>query len=384
MSAGAAAARGDDGYEAARSAASQALADAGGKASAAVVFASVQYSAEEVRAGAASILGDTPFIGCSGSSIITSTGETAGAVGVLVIYKASVMAHTALLQDVDGDTDETGRRLASYTQAGVHDAAANLILVDGLAVRSEATMRDVQSRLALDAPMAGGCASDGLRFTGSYQFDNACVSVNGAALMSLGGGLQAAVGARHGYCRAGSPHVVTGAHDNTLETIDGAPAVEFYGRYFDDAARDLHSERMPMIAAEYPLGVKRGGEYIARDIISVDDSGHMKMAGGVNCGEDIVLMMGTREDLLDAAEQSARDAVSGLGGAVPKAALLFNCMGRHKVFGSQASEEIRRIVQVIGPDVPLLGFYTYGEIAPTAPGAPAQMHNKSAVIVLFA
>ena len=43
---------------------------------------------------------------------------------------------------------------------------------------------------------------------------------------------------------------------------------------------------------------------------------------------------------------------------------MFNCIAREKLFAQKAKEEIDEIMKIIGSDVPLLGFYTYGEQAP--------------------
>ena len=43
---------------------------------------------------------------------------------------------------------------------------------------------------------------------------------------------------------------------------------------------------------------------------------------------------------------------------------MFNCIAREKLFGSRAGEEIKAVMKIIGKDIPLLGFYTYGEQAP--------------------
>ena len=51
-------------------------------------------------------------------------------------------------------------------------------------------------------------------------------------------------------------------------------------------------------------------------------------------------------------------------GTKPKLLLIFNCIAREKLFGEKASDEIHAVRRIIGLDVPVLGFYTYGEQAP--------------------
>ena len=140
-----------------------------------------------------------------------------------------------------------------------------------------------------------------------------------------------------------------------------------------------------MLCAEYPLGLTTAdGTRVIREVLRLRDGGELQVAGDVVAGQSVTLMTASKPDLLNAAEQAALEAMAALKGAPPRAALVFNCVGRLKIFGSQASAEIERIARVIGPSTPLLGFYTYGELAPQAPCRPCHVHNKTVVVVLLA
>ena len=43
---------------------------------------------------------------------------------------------------------------------------------------------------------------------------------------------------------------------------------------------------------------------------------------------------------------------------------MFSCVGRKLVLGRRTQEEVAAVKEVLGEDVPLIGFYTYGEIGP--------------------
>jgi hypothetical protein len=64
--------------------------------------------------------------------------------------------------------------------------------------------------------------------------------------------------------------------------------------------------------------------------------------------------------------------------------LVFNCIARNKLFGRNATDEIEAIRSILGQDVPVIGFYTYGEIAPFGiEGAKRKsyFHNETAVVI---
>ena len=54
---------------------------------------------------------------------------------------------------------------------------------------------------------------------------------------------------------------------------------------------------------------------------------------------------------------------------------MFNCIAREKLFAQKAKEEIDAVLAILGEDVPLLGFYTYGEQAPLG----GEINNKSKI-----
>jgi len=74
-----------------------------------------------------------------------------------------------------------------------------------------------------------------------------------------------------------------------------------------------------------------------------------------------------------------------LQGKVPKAAFLFNCIARKKLLLNKKKEEIDKIRSVIGEEVPLIGFYTYGEQAPLGGEiTTCSFHNETDVLFVLA
>lgn len=391
LRAGVGVARGSDGFEAGRNAALAALRNAeSDQATAALVFASVRYAPDEVQAGVKAALPRAVVAGCSEAGVITQRGIVTGAVAVMTLHKEGLTASGALLDDLDHQSltpgSSGGDDLAAFAQQAAGDESRlHLLLLDGLAARGASVLAAVQDALApTRAPLAGGCAGDGLRFTGTFQIGSHATTRNGAVLLSLGGDLVAGIGVRHGFSPTGPPQPVTAANNNVLSEIAGRPAVDFYASYFGTAAHEIGQEPMARLCAEYPLGVEsEEGFLLARDVLHLRPGGELQLAGNIEKGHSVRLITGSKQDLLRAAEQAAGDALNALG-APPRAALIFNCAGRYKVFGSQAHQEIECIAGVIGQNVPLLGFYTYGELAPVVKNGACRLHNKTVVVVLLA
>jgi hypothetical protein len=100
-------------------------------------------------------------------------------------------------------------------------------------------------------------------------------------------------------------------------------------------------------------------------------------------------MIGSTEEAVKVAREAAQNALDQLDGATPKAIIIFNCIARNKLFGDRSGEEINAIQDVLGRDIPLIGFYTYGEQAPLGGEVrninkcnPA-FHNETVVIAVL-
>jgi hypothetical protein len=177
------------------------------------------------------------------------------------------------------------------------------------------------------------------------------------------------VGVRHGWVPIGMPMKVTKAEGAVLYELDGRPAISIYEDYFGPRADDLRKEALARMAITYPIGLKipeYEEEYLIRDPITVDEKGAITCAAEIPQGSEVRLMIGSKEKAIEAAEDAAKHMMMDLSadGAAPKFVLMFNCIAREKLYGQHAGEEIRAVMNIVGVDVPLLGFYTYGEQAP--------------------
>ncbi|NTV99594.1 MAG: hypothetical protein HGA70_10590, partial [Chlorobiaceae bacterium] len=83
---------------------------------------------------------------------------------------------------------------------------------------------------------------------------------------------------------------------------------------------------------------------------------------------------------LEAAEQAKKI----LGGAIPEAIVMFSCVGRKLVLGRRVQEEVGVVRECLGIDVPVIGFFTYGEIGPVdktkKERLSAKFHNETVVL----
>jgi hypothetical protein len=110
------------------------------------------------------------------------------------------------------------------------------------------------------------------------------------------------------------------------------------------------------------------------------EDGSITFAGEVPEGAMVSLTCGDTASILEAAQKAAQMALADLGGHSPAVIFCYSCMARKIVLGRRTHEEIDRIRTAIGPEVPILGFYSYGEYCRIRCGSPTYLHNETATV----
>jgi hypothetical protein len=91
------------------------------------------------------------------------------------------------------------------------------------------------------------------------------------------------------------------------------------------------------------------------------------------------LMKANVDRLVDGAHGAALAAANESHGS-PALALLISCVGRKLVLKQRVEEELEAVRDVLGNDVAMIGFYSYGEIAPASDSRCSELHNQTMTI----
>jgi hypothetical protein len=286
--------------------------------------------------------------------------------------------HRALVEVIPGTHGEPppARRVESVARRIAASDGA-LLLADGLRFPTERFLAELRRSLATMPPLvAGGLASQrepvtraGARvFVGDRVLPSAClvVTLHGVAMR---------VEVVRGWSPASPVYTVTRAEGAVVHEIDGEPATEWYRRFFSVGGE---LAPMPDSANRYPLIVEgprpeRQGLYRSMRFFD-EPPGAVTYWGEVETGDHVRLGMGNGASLV-------RTASELTAGPAPDAAILYSCVGREAVLGGEAGQEVATIHEVLG-GVSLSGFFTFGEIGPTARGNLAY-YNHTAILVLL-
>ncbi len=255
-----------------------------------------------------------------------------------------------------------------------------LVFSDGLNVNGSDLTEGLRAALPRDVAVTGGLSADGDRFERTVVCADAKPREEQICAVGLyGDRLEVGYGSLGGWDPFGPERIITRADGNVLHELDGRSALGLYKDYLGE-----FSEGLPATGLLFPLSVRgttADERRVVRTVLSVDEEAdHMTFAGDLPEGHLAQLMKANFERLIEGAEGAARLAH---GGESPSLALLISCVGRRLVLKQRTEEELEVVRHILGDGTPLTGFYSYGEICPSAPDAACDLHNQTMTITTF-
>jgi len=248
-------------------------------------------------------------------------------------------------------------------------------LSDGLRVNGTELLSGVQEVLPADVVVTGGLAGDGDRFATTWVVRDGGTTAGVVSAVGLyGDRVRIGHGSRGGWDSFGVERQVTRSDGNVLYELDREPALALYKRYLGDRAAGL-----PATALLFPLALctDDGGPGLVRTVLAVDEAEQsMTFAGDVPQGGRVQLMRANFDRLVEGAATAGRLAGSGQEAGRRSLAIAISCVGRRLVLGERTEEEVEAVLDSLPPASSLVGFYSYGEISPSASGT-CDLHNQT-------
>ena len=357
-----------------------------------LVFNTVNYDAEEILKGVRQVAGKAKIVGCSGAGIITDTGVQNDGLAIAIIKSDKLKIGIGASDNINRKTTrEAGNEAAKETVSslGSYPKHIFLMLSDGLIENNSDLVRGAQDALGKSFPLIGGASSDDFSFTKTYQYCNNRVLTNGATAVLWGGDITCGLAVKHGWRPLGKPRIATSTEGNIIKSIDNEEAVNIYKDYFGGEIEELQKRKLSHMSVLYPLGIfiSEEEEYLLRNALGVKDDGSLICQGTIPEGAEIRLMIGGKESCLNAAREAATTAKQSLRGKIPKLVIIFDSIARNKLLGRHTNKEITVVKEVFGRNIPIIGFYTYGEVAPLASlnyQGESYFHNETIAILAIA
>jgi len=257
-----------------------------------------------------------------------------------------------------------------------------VVLSGGLRANGEELVR---AFLASDIPgdqIYGALAGDDLQMQDTYVFSNEGITNSGVTAVVFNNDIIKLSGvATSGWESIGTEKVVTKAKGNVVYGIDNAPALDVFLKYFDKPKdRLMENDMVVNELSQYPLHVMRGNNYgvLRAPLLADQERGAMVFSGTVEEGAHIKFSIPPGFETIESTTQE----FSKLKEHVPEAdaILVFSCKARHQAMGPLVEEEIEGMKNIW--DVPLIGFFSYGEIGSTE-NHTCDFHNETISLVVL-
>jgi hypothetical protein len=305
----------------------------------------------------------------------------------MAIHSDELCFHRGIVTGLAKDPARAGRGIAEAIRPEVSsDTLALFLFPDGITVNFARLLDGLEGHLSLDRllPLVGGTAGDNMDFKCTYQYCDDQVASDGVAWALLSGRARIAWAVNHSCVPVGVEYKVTRSVGNVIYEIDGKPALEVLRGYFADD--DI--EDWARFVLSFPFGLKVPGymqdydEYIIRGMVGGRDdaTGSVTMPTEISEGTSIWLTHRDYEKLVKGIDRAAEEIRARLGNNPARLVFHFDCAGRGRIF-LREQEKLRLLETLqgqIGPDIPWLGFYTFGEISPV--GEWNCFHNYTLVL----
>jgi len=277
------------------------------------------------------------------------------------------------------DIEKMGRAIADqFDKTGLRHL---FIVSDGSFVNGSGLIEGLESDEAFKATITGGLCGDGARFEKTLtSYNESPKQGEVVAIGFYGESLEISYANYGGWTPFGPERTITKSVDNILYEIDGQPALDLYKTYLGEKAQEL-----PQAALLYPLTVQQSEneEPLVRTILNIDeDANSMILAGDVPVNSKVQLMMCTMDDIAEGASNAAEYAMRDRQKS-PELAILVSCVGRKLVLAGRTEEEIEEVMDIVGDQAKITGFYSYGEMAPFAGKNECLLHNQTMTLTLM-
>ena len=163
-----------------------------------------------------------------------------------------------------------------------------------------------------------------------------------------------------------------------LHKIDDRPAIEFYRQRLGEQASPGPESPLAIIDEHGEV------EYLRATLGFVEENGAINYLGDIPQGAMVQITVADRGTILGGCRKSVEKAFSDYPhGKAPATALFFSCAGRKILLGTHTGEEFGVVESVIGSQVPICGFYSYGEISPLDINDPISKYHSETFISLI-
>lgn len=322
---------------------------------------------------------DLVFGSTSGEIVDCNVTEQAITVTAIEFEKSSFVVKRANVLDFDKNAQKLGQAL--YQEMPKENLKHLFVLSEGSFVNGSSLINGLETSIENTISITGGMCGDDARFEKTLASYKENPKEGEVILIGFyGDSLEISFASFGGWEPFGPERVITKSENNILYEIDGQPALDLYKKYLG-----AKSSELPQASLLYPLNVTPDdkNEPVVRTILNINnDDQSMILAGDVPVNSRVQLMMASVDGVAQGAHKAAGFAMNNRKKA-PELSILVSCIGRKLVMSQRVEEELELVREVIGNQVPMTGFYSYGEMAPFNGSKTCELHNQTMTLTLI-
>ncbi len=339
-----------------------------------VAFYTESHDAEIISNGIKSVGKESLLLGGSSCRSIMNEegvwGNNSAAMGLFVISDPNGNYGVGGAEIDDSPREAaTAAMEQALENSGRPDETPSLIWISAAPGTEEDLLHGIADVVGENVPVAGGSAADNAIAGHWTQIAGGKTYDNGVVITALFPSVETSFAFHSGYDPTSCRGTVTEAEGRKIISIDGRPATEVYNEWTGGQLTKWVVEGGNILAESSlaPLG------YMVDEAVGVehftlmhpanmDTDGTLHLFAEVETGTELILMKGTRDQLVVRAERvtdAAREASSNpeapvLGG------LVVYCAGCMLTVGDRISKVAEHVNKALGNE-PFLGTFTFGE-----------------------
>ena len=319
------------------------------------------------------------FGSTSGEIICCNVNDNSISVTAIEFEKSSFIVKSDNILNYDKKAKLLGETL--FNEMPKENLKHLFVVSEGSFVNGSSLINGIESGKPRSISLTGGMCGDDARFEKTLASYKENPKEGEVVLIGFyGETLDVSFASFGGWIPFGPERKITSSKANILFEIDGIPALDLYKKYLGDKASEL-----PQASLLYPLNVTPEGktEPVVRTILSINNENNsMVLAGDVPVNSRVQLMMASIDGIADGAQHAAEIAMENRKSS-PQIALIVSCVGRKLVMNQRVEEEIEQVKEIIGENVAITGFYSYGEMAPFNGDSSCELHNQTMTLTLI-
>jgi hypothetical protein len=319
------------------------------------------------------------FGSASGEIISCNVNDNSISVTAIEFEKSSFVVKSGNVLNYDKKAKPLGEAL--YNDMPKENLKHLFVLSEGSFVNGSSLISGLEENINNTVSITGGMCGDDARFEKTLASYKENPKEGEVILIGFyGETLDITFASFGGWLPFGPERKITKSKGNILFEIDDIPALDLYKKYLGDKASEL-----PQASLLYPLNVTPEGkdEPVVRTILSINtDNNSMVLAGDVPVNSRVQLMMASIDGIAEGAQHAAEIAMENRK-SKPQLALIVSCIGRKLMMNQRVEEEIEQVKEIIGDDIAIAGFYSYGEMAPFNGKSACELHNQTMTLTLI-